>query len=482
MPLFIKYYYCDVAVANPPDDGSAEESEEKLKRVGSFSRARRARALLGVAALSATVALSACGSDDDGGAATSASTTSGGGGAPVEVRFASWVPNIRNAVELFNREHRDIHVTLEEMTAGPDGGYAKLLSAVRAGNAPDVAQVGYDQLPSFLVAGALEDVTEYAADDESKFIPWQWKQGVFGDKVYAIPQASGPMAFYYRKDLFQRWGVQPPRTWDDFAAAADKIKTRGASIVTFPPTQAPFFMGLAQQAGQQWFTPEDDAWKVTVDNPDTQRMAAYWQGLLDRRAVATMPDMSTEWFKALQTGRVVGWIGASWGDALLRQGAPRTAGKWAVADMPQWQAGGDVVSASWGGGSASAILRGTKNAEAATEFAVWLNSNLDSVNLLLTDGYGWPAVADPRQVTGLQDDPTVFKFYGGQNIWDVFATADAGVDVSWAWPPTSGELYASVTDELKKAVEGGSLTDAVRAVQSQAVAQLKAKNLSVAGE
>jgi multiple sugar transport system substrate-binding protein len=439
--------------------------------------------LLGIAAVTGALLVAGCGSSGNGSDASSAapSTTASSGGQPVELHFASWVPNIRNAVDLFNRAHSDVHVTLDDMTAGPDGGYAKLLAAVRAGNAPDVAQVGYDEMPAFLVAGALQDVTQYAQDSESKFVPWQWKQGVFGGKVYGIPQASGPMAFYYRKDLFDRWGLTAPRTWADFAADAAKIRARGSSIVTFPPTQAPMFLGLAQQAGQQWFTPRDDAWDVTVNNSDTMRMANYWQGLVSRRLVQTEPDMSTGWFKDLQTGSIVGWIGASWGDALLRQGAPRTAGKWRVADLPQWANDGRTVSASWAGGSASAILRGTDHPEQATEFAVWLNSNLDSVNSLLTDGYGWPAIADPSHVRSLQDDPTVFKFYGGQNIWDTFARADAGVDVDWAWPPTTDELYATVTDQLKKAVTGGSIPDAVNTIQQQSVSQLKAKGLSVAG-
>jgi multiple sugar transport system substrate-binding protein len=444
--------------------------------------------MLGVAAVAGALFVAGCGDSSSGSDASSAapatsasSTSASTGGAPVELHFASWVPNIRNAVDLFNRTHSDIHVTLDEMTAGPDGGYAKLLASERAGNAPDVAQVGYDELPAFLVAGALQDVTQYAQDSESKFVPWQWRQGVFGGKVYAIPQASGPMAFYYRKDLFDRLGLKAPRTWSEFAADAAKIRAKGASIVTFPPNQAPMFLGLAQQAGQQWFTARDDAWDVTVDNPDTMRMASFWQDLVSRRLVVTEPDMATGWYKDLQTGRVVGWIGASWGDALLRQGAPKTAGKWRVANLPQWADDGRVVSASWGGGSASAILRGTQHPEQATEFAVWLNSNLDSVNTLLTDGYGWPAVADPSTVRSLKDDPTVFKFYGGQNIWDVFATADAGVDTSWAWPPTTDQLYATVTDQLKKAVTGGSIPDAVTQIQQQSVAQLKAKGLSVAG-
>ena len=81
----------------------------------------RAAAALAAAAITA-VALSSC----TGTAEPSSSE-------PVELTFQSWVPNIDQAVEAFNEAHDDIQVTLETITAGPDGGYAKMFSAVQAG-------------------------------------------------------------------------------------------------------------------------------------------------------------------------------------------------------------------------------------------------------------------------------------------------------------------------------------------------------------
>lgn len=432
-----------------------------------------------VAAVVAIGLAAACGG---GSSAPTGTAASGDPAQPVTLTFWSWVPDIQKAVDAFNTAHPGIKVKLETITPGPDGGYAKMLAAVKAGNAPDVAQVGYDSLPSFLVNGALQDVTEYAKDEAAKFVDWQWQTGVFGDKVYAIPQASGPMGFYYRKDLFTKWGLEAPKTWDDFAAAAATIrkKDKSAYISTFAANQAPWMISLAQQAGQQWFGTEGDAWKVTIDNPDTRKMAAYWQKMLDGKLVKTEADMSNAWYKDLQTGSVVGWIGGSWGDAIIRGNAPDTSGKWAVAPMPQWAGAAQFTSASWGGGSASAILKGTKNPGAATEFAVWLNSAPESVNTLLSAGYGWPSVKDTSQITNLQKDDTVFPFYGGQNIWEVFKQADAAVATDWRWPPVSDALYASLTDNAKAAVQGdGTLTDAFAKTQQAMVEQLKAKGLNV---
>lgn len=419
----------------------------------------------------AALALAGCASSSDAPA----------DGEPVEITFQSWVPNIDRAVDAFNEAHDDIHVTLETITAGPDGGYATMLSAVQAGNPADVVQLGYDAIPDFLINDALEDITEYVADDEDKFVPWQWQTGVFGDKVYAIPQASGPLGQFYRADIFEELGIEYPETWDDFYEAAKVVRASDPDryITAFAFNQAPWMIGLAQQAGANWFVPEDDAWQVSIDGAETVKVAEFWQKLIDEDLVKIEADFSSEWNADLQNGNILTWISGSWADAILRGTAPDTAGSWAVGAVPQWNAG-ENVSATWAGGSANAVLKGSKNPEAAAEFAVWLNSNPDSVSILTEIGAGWPSIVDTGAIASLQDAPEVFDFYGGQDIWDVFAESDKAVDTSWSWPPLSSTLFAALTDNVKAAVDAGTpLADAYAKTQSDMVAALEERGISV---
>lgn len=419
----------------------------------------------------AALALAGCASSSDAPA----------DGEPVEITFQSWVPNIDRAVDAFNEAHDDIHVTLETITAGPDGGYATMLSAVQAGNPADVVQLGYDAIPDFLINDALEDITEYVADDEDKFVPWQWQTGVFGDKVYAIPQASGPLGQFYRADIFEELGIEYPETWDEFYEAAKVVLASDPDryITAFAFNQAPWMIGLAQQAGANWFVPEDDAWQVSIDGAETVKVAEFWQKLIDEDLVKIEADFSSEWNADLQNGNILTWISGSWADAILRGTAPDTAGSWAVGAVPQWNAG-ENVSATWAGGSANAVLKGSKNPEAAAEFAVWLNSNPDSVSILTEIGAGWPSIVDTGAIASLQDAPEVFDFYGGQDIWDVFAESDKAVDTSWSWPPLSSTLFAALTDNVKAAVDAGTpLADAYAKTQSDMVAALEERGISV---
>jgi len=435
-------------------------------------RARR-RVVAGVAvAAVAVIGLASC-------ATGSESVDSG---EPVELTFQSWVPNIDQAVDAFNDAHDDIHVTLETITAGPDGGYAKMISAVQAGNPADVAQVGYDAIPEFLVNDALEDITDHVGDAGDRFTEWQWETGVFDDRVYAVPQASGPLGQFYRKDIFDSLGLSAPTTWDEYYEAAKAIRASDPDryIAAFAFNQAPWLIGLSQQGGGEWFTVDGDAWKVAIDDDETLKVAEFWQQLIDEDLVKIEADFSSEWNADMQNGNVASWISGSWADAIVRGTAPDTAGSWAVAAMPQWSEG-QTVSATWAGGSANVVLKGSEHPAEAAEFALWLNSAPESVSILTSIGAGWPAITDLESIESLQDDPEVFAFYGGQDIWDVFAESDASVAATWKWPPLSQTLFADLTDNVKSAVESGTpLTEAYRQTQDDFIAALEDKGISVA--
>jgi len=400
----------------------------------------------------------------------------------VDITFQTWVPGIDKAVALFNKSHEDIHVDLQTIVSGADGGYAKMLSDVQAGNPADVAQVGYDQMPTFLVNNALTDITDYVKDGTGVFTDWQIKATTFNDQIYGIPQAAGPMGLFYRSDLFEKAGIkESPKTWDDFYKAAVAIHASNPKryIAAFAPNQAAWIQGLAQQAGQPWFTTEGDSWKVAINNADTKRMAAFWQKLIDEHLVKVEADLSSEWYADLQSGNIVSWMSGSWADAIIRNNAPKTAGKWSVGLMPQWDAS-NPRSASWSGGSANVVLKGSKHPQQAAEFALWLNSNIDSVSTLTENGAGWPAIKDVNSIPSIKSAPEVFKFFGGQNIWETFATSSSQVQQDWQWPPLVDALNASLVDEVKKAVQNGTpLPDAFDAVQASVVSAMKAKGLSV---
>jgi multiple sugar transport system substrate-binding protein len=422
-----------------------------------------------VAGLVLALSLTACsGSDDD-------DNDGSGPGEKVELTFWSWVPGIDKAVALWNEENPDIQVKLGDKTVGSQGGYAKMHAAVKAGNAPDLAQVEYQNIPEFLLDNELVDLSEYGADEVAdQFVDWQWEQVSYADGVYGIPQASGPMGLFYRKDLFDKWGIEPPTTWAEFKEAARTVRQHGAYICTFPPGNSAWFTALAWQRGANWFGIDGDSWTVDIDSPETLEVAEYWDQMIQEDLVKTEADFSEEWNKDLNTGQIVSWPTAQWGDGILAAAAPKTEGKWAAAPIPQWD--DTFRSANWGG-SSTAVLQGTEHAEEAMEFAVWLNSDPESIDLLIEGAYGWPAATDALEGSAL-DKP--YPFFGGQKINDVFVEADAAIDVNWGWIPTVSETYAHLNDGFQKAIQGeGSFVETVQEAQEQTVQDLEARDLNV---
>ncbi|MFI2263797.1 ABC transporter substrate-binding protein [Streptomyces tubercidicus] len=439
----------------------------------------RRTVLGGAAAVAAGWALTGCGDSGDGGGGN------GDGAAPrerkkgqrIQLTFWSWVPGIDKPVDLWNRKNPDVQVRVEKVSAVNGQQYAKMHAAIKAGNPPDLGQIEFPVVPGFLLDNGLLDLAPLgAARYRDKFFGWQWQQSVFGKSVYAIPQASGPMGLFLRQDLFDMWDVPVPRTWGEYETAARAVRKKGAWIETFAPTNGNRFAGLAWQAGAKWYGTHGDTWTVHIDDEPTRRVADYWESLVRQKLVKTIPDRQNAWYKDLQTGAIPAWVGASWGDALLVGNAPGTQGKWRAAPLPQWKAG-EQAHANWGG-STTAVFAKARYPKDALDFAVWLNTDPESIGLLIDGGYGFPSAKKGYATTDLDVDK---DFFGGQAYSKVFADAGAHVDTSWRWGPGVDTLYQRLGDAFTDALaDGSSFRSVLTKVQGQTLADLKGKGLKVA--
>ncbi|SDN67644.1 ABC transporter substrate-binding protein [Allokutzneria albata] len=395
------------------------------------------------------------------------------GPGPARLTFWAWVPGIEKCVALWNSENPDVQVTLVRIPAARSGGYSKFYSSLEAGQQPDLMQAEFSEMPAMMMYGGLEDLTQHGVEQyRSLFVDWIWQQGAYGGGVYAIPQASGPVAMYYRRDLFDKWGIAAPKTWSEYAKTAELVRSHDAYLGTFPPNNGQYQAALAWQAGGRWFGTKDQRWTVDIDSEPTRRVLDFWEPLVRERLVKTIPDSGTAWYKDLADGNSVTWIGAHWADGVLRGGVPNGTGKWAVAPMPQW--GGPFVASNLGG-SSTCVVRGTAYPKEAMRFAVWLNTNPRSIALLLAGGYGWPALRNTDSIPELHAPS---PYYGGQSIAKVFGEANAAVDTAWKWAPITTQAVQVLTDQLGQAVNGAfRLRDALPTTQRRTVRAMEKKGL-----
>jgi multiple sugar transport system substrate-binding protein len=423
----------------------------------------------GVVAVGA-LALTACGAGGGGGTAASNSPTS-----VQEVKFWGWAPGYADAVKAFNASHPNIKVVYEEVQPGAKGGYEKMLNAVKAHSAACLGQVGYETLTSFAAQGALEDVTQYAEKNKDEYVDWTWNAVSPGGKVYGAPVDTAPMALFYNKELFAKHGIAVPTTWDEYKAAAEKLKAADSNVSISSPYLNYDYAGLAWQAGAPWFGIDGDSWKVSLDSDANKKVADYWQSLVDAKVISTAPMYDPAWFKGLGDGTIATLVGPVWQAGVIKGDAKAGAGKWAVAPMPQWKAGENKVGNA--GGSATAVLKGCKTPEAAWTFANWMSTDQDAYSALIEKAALYPAAK------ALLDLPSLSKpdeYFSGEKIYDVFKAASGNVDISWVWGPNMPQTTKDLDDGLSKAWAGnGTLADAFGAAQTKTLDALTSQGLNV---
>ncbi|MEV6342553.1 extracellular solute-binding protein [Actinoplanes sp. NPDC051851] len=429
-----------------------------------------------LAALTAAALLTsaACSSSDD-------STDSSTSDEKVSLTYWSWAPNMDKVVEGWNSTHPNIQVTVNKQDGG-DPAVTKLLTAIKAGSgAPDVMQAEYQKIPTLVSADALADISSEVGSLKDKFPAANWTSVTLGsDAVYGVPQDSGPLMFFYRADIFAKNGLEAPKTWDDYAAAAEKIHKANAKqfLGTFSATDAGLFAGLAQQAGASWWGVNGDQWTVNINDAATQKVASYWGGLVEKGVIDNKPMYTPEWNAALNDGSQVGWVSAVWAPGVLEGSAKDTKGKWKAAIMPQWDAASPATG-NWGG-SATSVTSQSKHPKQAAEFIAWLNSDPAALKLLANTANVYPA-ANEATATALTSPPA---FFSDQADFYTIAAEAAKATKPFTYGPNVNTAYSAFNDAYGKAAESkkaANFTAALATIQSATVDDMKNNGFNVAG-
>ena len=394
---------------------------------------------------------------------------------PATVTFWGWAPGYEEAAARFNATHRDARVEFEKIVSGSKGGYAKIFAAVKAGNAPCLAQIGYESLPSFVVEGAVEDVSKEVAAYRGEYGDAAWDQVRVDGHVYGVPVDMGPMALYYRTDVYARNGLKPEATWEEFAADAAKLHAADPNgyLSVFNPDDPWWFAGMSAQAGGTWFGTDGQGWKVSLADKGTTKAASYWQGLVEKGLVKAEQSYTPDLYKDFQDGTVAAYPGPVWFSSVLQQNAAQAAGKWGVAPMPQWQDG--TTSVGNDGGSSSAVIKGCRNTAAAVEFANWMSTDASAVGTLVDKAGIYPASVSGASIPALSERSA---YFGNQAIFDVFKQSLSQA-ARWNWGPTMTQTSGDLTDAFGAAVAAHTdLSAALGAVQDRTIEALKAKGLT----
>ena len=211
-----------------------------------------------------------------------------------KITFWAWVPGMSRAVTAFNKSHPSICVTLENPGAGLDE-YTPLSNALKAGSgAPDVAEIEFDELPSFEVQKQVVNLVPYGADKyQGDFVPWAWQEVSQGSAVYAMPSDAGPAGFYYNSKLLGQYHLTPPTTWAQFAtesATLHKDNPKGY-MANFSATDLQWLLTAMAQAGAFPYTyGGGSSVGINWTGAAQTKFASYWQQLISAHDISTVND------------------------------------------------------------------------------------------------------------------------------------------------------------------------------------------------
>lgn len=170
---------------------------------------------------------------------------------------------IHDSAERFMEENPQYEVEIVDMTN--DSYKQKLSLAMSSNQTPDVyVQWGGANLATYVSAGQCADITEFMEKDNYKdqFIDAGIQQCTYNGRIYAVPVENVSVAgFFYNKEVFEKYGLEEPKTISDLEIICEKLKSEGIAPFALANstkwTGSMYFMYLATRYGG--LTPFEDA-------------------------------------------------------------------------------------------------------------------------------------------------------------------------------------------------------------------------------
>ena len=288
------------------------------------------------------------------------------------------------------------------------------------GNAPDVVDQSFSELYAALVAqnelatplnsllaGQAPDGTgTFASIFDSKLMS-MWKTN---GNEYFVPYEYITSGFFYNKTIFDKEGIQPPKTWDELMAAAAKLKAAGI---------APFEQDNEGDYNNYWYysAVERTLGPGALLKAAQDKTGATWDDPGYLQAAQMIYDVSPggkDYFEKNMQGSTWPAAQTSWAQG---NGAMILVGSWIVNEVApsavkSWVPGYFPFPVVKSGGPSSmeayligfAVPKGSKNPSVAQQFIRFALQkkyqdmiSTDALNIAARTGVPYPkAIADIR--------------------------------------------------------------------------------------
>ncbi|MBN1897212.1 MAG: sugar ABC transporter substrate-binding protein [Spirochaetes bacterium] len=303
------------------------------------------------------------------------------------------------AVSLFEKENPDIKVRMEHV---PYGQYwPKIETMIAGGSSPDVIFLESTRASAFIDLNALEPLNSYIEDDsdfkKENYYPQAIQAYTHEGILYGIPNDMAIYAVYYNQDLFDRAGVDYPRsnwTWTDFrkicqALTIDQDKDGNPETYGFNIGWT-YYLWIWQNGGD-FYNNASDPKQSTINTKAVKDALQFLKDLIYKYRVAPTFAQAASFGDAAEmfmTGKVAMIIEGHW---MVPQFKSIKSFKWDVASTAAAELPKRKVKANYNAGSCFSIPRMAKHKEKAWKLIKFLAGNKGQ-KILIEGGFSTPAL------------------------------------------------------------------------------------------
>ncbi len=132
---------------------------------------------------------------------------------------------------IFEKFEKENNCEIEFQIVPWDNYAEKYATAISAGEGPDIGYMYAEMFPQFIEMGAVEDLTPYLEKSGTSDNYLYLDDAKMMGGIYGLPiEAANPGVLYYNKDILEKLGEKPPKTWDDFKRICEKATQAGGDI------------------------------------------------------------------------------------------------------------------------------------------------------------------------------------------------------------------------------------------------------------
>jgi multiple sugar transport system substrate-binding protein len=307
-------------------------------------------------------------------------------------------------LEGWNRDHPGERITLVELPDSTDESRAQMVTDLSGAGAGrfDVLNIDVNWTSEFAAAGWIRPL-ERDRFPLGTFLPPVVDTATYDGRLYAVPYVTNAGLLLYRKDILDKEGLAPPRTWAELEKYAETVAPR-YGLDGYAGQFLPY-EGLTVNAAEAVYSAGgtilgDEGARVTVDSAAAREGIGFLvrgvrEGWIPREALTYKEEESKQ---AFQDGRLL--FLRNWPYAYVAASAEgsRVAGRVGAVPLP----GPDGPATSVLGGSNLAVSSHARHPDTAARLIAYLTSERVQ-RQVLTRG------ALPPVRAGLYRDPELIK-------------------------------------------------------------------------